>query len=431
MSNNLIVERERSLVELERRIAELREVSAAQPLDMSSEIAALEEKYQLILRELFGTLSPWEKVHMARHPNRPTSLDYIGRFDRFDQLHGDRHFRDDPSIVGGLGTLLGRNVMVLGQQRGRDTKENLHRNFGMPAPEGYRKATRLARLASRLRLPIVTFVDTKGADPGISSEEHAQSEAIAICLQAFSTATVPIVATIVGEGGSGGALALAIADFVIMLEHSTYSVASPEGCAAILWSDASKAEEAAAHLKLTADDLHRFGIVDQILPEPLGGAHRNARRGRDADARRRRSGAFTPGGSDAGDALGPAISKIPSIGRMAGRRLRTSSNGALRRARPILRAAGRLLAAAVVLLLVVLVAVQYARAIGEDVAASRQLSAIRADIGSLRRQRDEQEREVRRLRDPEGAIPEIHDRLRLVRPNEALIFVSPQPAASP
>jgi acetyl-CoA carboxylase carboxyl transferase subunit alpha len=277
MSNNLIVERERSLVELERRIAELREASAAQPLDMSSEIAALEEKYQLILRELFGTLSPWEKVHMARHPNRPTSLDYIGRFDRFDELHGDRHFRDDPSIVGGLGTLHTRNVMVLGQQRGRDTKENLHRNFGMPAPEGYRKATRLARLASRLRLPIVTFVDTKGADPGISSEEHAQSEAIAICLQAFSTATVPIVATIVGEGGSGGALALAIADFVIMLEHSTYSVASPEGCAAILWSDASKAEEAAAHLKLTADDLYRFGIVDQILPEPLGGAHRDAR----------------------------------------------------------------------------------------------------------------------------------------------------------
>ena len=151
MSNNLIVERERSLVELERRIAELREASAAQPLDMSSEIAALEEKYQLILRELFGTLSPWEKVHMARHPNRPTSLDYIARFDRFDELHGDRHFRDDPSIVGGLGTLRARNVMILGQQRGRDTKENLHRNFGMPAPEGYRKATRLARLASRLQ----------------------------------------------------------------------------------------------------------------------------------------------------------------------------------------------------------------------------------------------------------------------------------------
>ncbi|HEY6485086.1 MAG TPA: acetyl-CoA carboxylase carboxyltransferase subunit alpha [Candidatus Cybelea sp.] len=276
MSNNLIVERERSLVELERRLSELREASAAQPLDMSSEIGALEQKYQEILRERFGTLTPWEKVHMARHPNRPTSLDYIARFDRFDELHGDRHFRDDPSIVGGFALLRGRAVMLMGQQRGRDTKENLRRNFGMPAPEGYRKATRLAKLAGRLRLPIVTLVDTKGADPGITSEEHAQSEAIAVCLQAFSTVPVPIVATVIGEGGSGGALALAIADHVMMLEHSTYSVASPEGCAAILWSDASKAEEAAARLKLTANDLERFGIVDEILPEPLGGAHRNA-----------------------------------------------------------------------------------------------------------------------------------------------------------
>ncbi|HYL26232.1 MAG TPA: acetyl-CoA carboxylase carboxyltransferase subunit alpha [Candidatus Nitrosotalea sp.] len=276
MSNNLIVEREKGLVELERRIAELREASASQPLDMSAEIAALEQKYQQILRELFGTLSPWEKVHMARHPARPTSLDYISRFDRFDELHGDRHFRDDPSIVGGFALLRSRPVMVLGQQRGRDTRENLRRNFGMPAPEGYRKASRLARLASRLGIPIVTFVDTKGADPGIGSEERAQSEAIATCLQSFSTAHVPIVATVIGEGGSGGALALAIADQVLMLEHSTYSVASPEGCAAILWSDASKAEEAAARLKLTADDLRRFGVVDEIIAEPLGGAHRNA-----------------------------------------------------------------------------------------------------------------------------------------------------------
>lgn len=276
MSNNLIVEREKRLVELERRISELRESSAAQALDMSSEIGALEQRYQQILHEFFGTLTPWEKVHMARHPNRPTSLDYIARFDRFDELHGDRHFRDDPSIVGGFAMLRDRPVMLMGQQRGRDTKENLRRNFGMPAPEGYRKATRLAKLAARLRLPIVTFVDTKGADPGITSEEHAQSEAIAVCLQAFSRAPVPIVTTVIGEGGSGGALALAIADHVMMLEHSTYSVASPEGCAAILWSDASKAEEAAARLKLTAHDLQRFGIADEILPEPLGGAHRNA-----------------------------------------------------------------------------------------------------------------------------------------------------------
>src|SRR5580698_10622078 len=275
MSNNIIVEREKGMVELERRIAELREASAAQPLEMSSEVAALEKKYRQILQELFGTLSPWEKVHMARHPARPTSLDYISRFDRFDELHGDRHYRDDPSVVGGFALIHGRAVMVLGQQRGRDTKENLRRNFGMPAPEGYRKASRLARLASRLGLPIVTFVDTKGADPGISSEEHAQSEAIATCLQAFTTARVPIVATIVGEGGSGGALALAIADHVIMLEHSTYSVASPDACAAILWSDATKAEEAASRLKLTAQDLEQFGIIDEIVPEPLGGAHRD------------------------------------------------------------------------------------------------------------------------------------------------------------
>ncbi len=276
MSNNLIVEREKHLAELEQRIIELREASAAQPLDMSNEISALEQKYQEILTELFGSLSPWEKVHMARHPERPTSLDYISRFDRFDELHGDRHFRDDPSIVGGFALLGAHKVMVIGQQRGRDTKENLRRNFGMPAPEGYRKARRLANLASRLGLPIVTFVDTKGADPGISSEEHAQSEAIAMCLREFTLARVPIVTTIIGEGGSGGALALAIADYVFMLEHSTYSVASPEGCAAILWSDAGKAEEAASRLKLTADDLRRFGIVDQIVPEPLGGAHRDS-----------------------------------------------------------------------------------------------------------------------------------------------------------
>ena len=276
MSNNVIVEREKGLLQLERRIAELREASAAQPLDMSSEIRALEEKYQAILQELFGTLTPWQKVHMARHPARPTSLDYISRFDRFDELHGDRHYRDDPSIVGGFAFLRSRAVMVVGQQRGRDTRENLRRNFGMPAPEGYRKTSRLARLASRLKLPIVTFVDTKGADPGISSEEHAQSEAIATCLQTFAAARVPVVAAVIGEGGSGGALALAIADHVLMLEHSTYSVASPEGCAAILWSDAGKAEEAAARLKLTSDDLRRFGVIDEIIAEPLGGAHRNA-----------------------------------------------------------------------------------------------------------------------------------------------------------
>lgn len=272
---NLIVERERGLLELEKRIAELRAANAAQSLDLSPEIRALEEKYSQIQREIFGSMTPWQKVHMARHPNRPTAADYIAEFAQFDELHGDRHFRDDHAIVGGFAKLGERSVMVISQQRGRDTKENLQRNFGMPSPEGYRKVQRLAHLASRLGLPVVTFVDTKGADPGIGSEERAQSEAIAGCLYEFTVATVPIVATVIGEGGSGGALALSIADRIIMLEHSYYSVASPEGCAAILWSDASKAEEAAARLKLTAQDLLEFGIADEIVAEPTGGAHRD------------------------------------------------------------------------------------------------------------------------------------------------------------
>ncbi|HVS45425.1 MAG TPA: acetyl-CoA carboxylase carboxyltransferase subunit alpha [Verrucomicrobiae bacterium] len=271
---NLIVEREKGLLELQKRIAELRAANANQPLDMSTEIAALERKYAEIQQQIFGDMTPWQKVNMARHPARPTSLDYLSQLDRFDELHGDRHFRDDPAVVGGFAMLRGRAVVAIGQQRGRDTKENLRRNFGMVTPEGYRKVKRLAHLASRLGLPIVTFVDTKGADPGIASEEHAQSEAIAQCLYEFTLARVPIVAAIVGEGGSGGALALAIADRVIMLEHSVYSVASPEGCAAILWGDASKAEEAASRLKLTAADLRGFGIVDEVVTEPLGGAHR-------------------------------------------------------------------------------------------------------------------------------------------------------------
>jgi len=273
--NNIIVERERGLLEVERRINDLRTANINQPVDFSAEIAALEQKYETLQHELFGSLTPWEKVHMARHPSRPTSLDFIGQLDRFDELHGDREFRDDPAIVAGFALLRGRAVMMMGQQRGRDTKENLRRNFGMVTPEGYRKVQRLAHTASRLGLPILTLIDTKGADPGISSEEHAQSEAIAMCLYEFMQARVPIVAAIVGEGGSGGALALGIADHVIMLEHSVYSVASPDACAAILWGDSAKAEEAATRLKLTSADLQRFGIIDEIVAEPLGGAHRD------------------------------------------------------------------------------------------------------------------------------------------------------------
>ncbi len=273
---NLIMEREKGLLELEQLIAELRGHNEGQPDDSTAEkIAILESEYARIQHEVFGSMTPWQKVHMARHPRRPTALDYISQLDRFDELHGDRHFRDDHAIIAGFAMLRGRAVIAMAQQRGRDTKENLMRNFGMVTPEGYRKVKRLAHLASRLGLPVITFVDTKGADPGIASEEHAQSEAIAQCLVEFTLAKVPIVATIVGEGGSGGALALAIADKVIMLEHSVYSVASADACAAILWGDAGKAEEAATRLKLTAQDLVGFGIVDEIVPEPLGGAHRD------------------------------------------------------------------------------------------------------------------------------------------------------------
>ena len=272
---NVIVEREKGpLAELEARIETLR----SRGVSASSDVAQLEERYEALLRDLFGKLTPWERVNMARHPKRPLSSDYLAAFDRFDELHGDRHFRDDPALIGGFALLRGRRVMVLAQQKGRDTKENIRRNFGMVSPEGYRKAKRLMELASRFGLPIVTFVDTSGADPGIASEEHAQSEAIAASLMAMAKVAVPVVATVIGEGGSGGALAIALADTVLMAENAVYSVASPEGCAAILWGDASRAAEAAERLKLTSEDLVRFGIVDRVIAEPLGGAHRDSER---------------------------------------------------------------------------------------------------------------------------------------------------------
>ena len=270
---NVIVEREKGpLAELAERLETLR----SRGLGASADVTVLEEKYRALLTDLFGKLTPWERVNMARHPKRPTATDYLAAFDRIDELHGDRHFRDDPALVGGFGKLRGRNVVFLAQQKGRDTKENIRRNFGMVSPEGYRKAKRLMELASRFGLPIVSFVDTSGADPGIASEEHAQSEAIASCLTALAKVDVPVVATVVGEGGSGGALAIALADTVIMAENAVYSVASPEGCAAILWGDAARAPEAAERLKLTSADLLGFGIVDRIVAEPLGGAHRDA-----------------------------------------------------------------------------------------------------------------------------------------------------------
>jgi acetyl-CoA carboxylase carboxyl transferase subunit alpha len=272
---NAIVEREKGLLELEGRIADLKAHAADQPVDLTAEIQALEAKYAQIQLDIFGSLTPWQRVNMARHPKRPLGSAYIAALDQFDELHGDRHLGDDPAIIAGFAKLRGRRIIAIAQDKGSDTKDKVYRNFGMPRPEGYRKVQRLVRLAGHLGLPIVTFVDTSGADPGIQSEERAQSEAIAQSIAAFAEAPVPIVATVIGEGGSGGALALALADHVTMLEHSVYSVASPEGCAAILWGDAAKAEEAASRLRLTSDDLLGFGIIDEIIPEPLGGAHRD------------------------------------------------------------------------------------------------------------------------------------------------------------
>ena len=272
---NPIVDREKGLLELERRIAELKSLSSSQSVDLGSQIAALEAEYAKIQREIFGALSPWHRVNMARHPKRPTSAEYIATLDQFDELHGDRQFHDDPAVIAGFAKLRGHRILVAGQQRGRDTKENLRVNFGMLRPEGYRKVKRLFELASRLGLPIVTFIDTKGADPGIGSEERAQSEAIASCLYTLAESAVPSVSVVIGEGGSGGALALGMTDRILMLEHSIYSVAGPEAAAAILFADATKAPEAAASLALTSADLIRFGIIDEIVAEPLGGAHRD------------------------------------------------------------------------------------------------------------------------------------------------------------
>lgn len=274
--SNVIVELEKPLNELEARIAELRKLQKeTQGVDLSSAIREFEAKALREKTEIFSNLTPWQRVHMARHPKRPLALDYISKLDEFVELHGDRTFRDDPSIVAGLGVLRGIPVCVIGEQKGRDTKENLYRNFGMPHPEGYRKAQRVMRLAEKFHRPLVTFIDTPGAYPGIGAEERGQSEAIASCLQLLAGLRTPVIVNVTGEGGSGGALAIGLGDHIIMLQHSIYSVASPEPAASILWRDASKAEEAAKRLRLTSDDLFEFGIVDEVIEEPLGGAQRD------------------------------------------------------------------------------------------------------------------------------------------------------------
>ena len=267
---------ERPIVELEEKIEDLRRLSAVQNVDFSKEIAELEKKVASLCQEVFSRLTPWQRCQIARHPKRPYTLDYIrGLMTDFIELHGDRTFADDRAIVGGLARLDGIPLVVIGHQKGRDTKEKIARNFAMANPEGYRKALRLMRLAERFRKPIVTLVDTPGAYPGIGAEERGQAEAIARNLRVMSELRTPIIVVVTGEGGSGGALGIAVGDSILMLQYAIYSVISPEGCASILWRDPANAPDAADALGLTAETLKRLNLIDEIIPEPLGGAHRN------------------------------------------------------------------------------------------------------------------------------------------------------------
>jgi acetyl-CoA carboxylase carboxyl transferase subunit alpha len=275
LPDRMILEFERPIIDLERKISELRGLSTP-TVDFTSEIRRLEQKARKLQKEVFADLSAQQKVQLSRHPGRPFTLDYVRLLtEDFVELHGDRSFHDDPAIVGGFARFADWEVLVLGHQKGRNTKENLHRNFGMARPEGYRKATRLMRMAARFGRPILCFIDTPGAYPGLGAEERGQAEAIAKALQVMASLEVPIISMVIGEGGSGGALALGVADRILMLEYSIYSVISPEGCASILWRDPAKVPEAAAQLKLTAPDLVELGICDEIIPEAPGGAHRD------------------------------------------------------------------------------------------------------------------------------------------------------------
>jgi acetyl-CoA carboxylase carboxyl transferase subunit alpha len=268
------LEFERDIVDIQDQIDALLSSAERKGIDVSREVRVLRKKLEVLTEETFQNLTPIEQVQVARHPKRPYTLDYVSRiFTDWFQLSGDRGFRDDGAVVGGWARLEGKSVMVIGQQKGRDMKENLWRNFGSPHPEGYRKALRLMRLAEKFRRPIITFIDTPGAYPGIGAEERGQAEAIAFNLREMARLNVPVVSAVIGEGGSGGALALGVTNRILMLEHSIYSVISPEGCAAILWRTAAEREKAARALKLTSSDLYRMGIADEVIEEPPGGAH--------------------------------------------------------------------------------------------------------------------------------------------------------------
>lgn len=267
---------EQPIADLEAKIEQLRQVSDGSVVNLTEDIAKLEKKVDALTRDIFSDLTPWQVTQVARHPLRPYMLDYVqALFTDFTELHGDRHFRDDQALIGGLARFDGKPVMVIGHQKGRDTKEKVARNFGMPRPEGYRKALRLMQMAEKFCLPIITFIDTPGAYPGIGAEERNQSEAIARNLLEMSRLRTPVICSVIGEGGSGGALAVGVGDHVAMLQYSVYSVISPEGCASILWKDAKHAEEAAAAMGMTAASLLKHGLIDEVIAEPAGGAHRN------------------------------------------------------------------------------------------------------------------------------------------------------------
>jgi acetyl-CoA carboxylase carboxyl transferase subunit alpha len=274
--NEYVLEFEKPIAELERRIREMKEYSESENVELSEEIARLEQKAQKLRVEIYSKLTRWQRVQLARHPQRPYTLDYIQRMaSDFFELHGDRAYGDDPAIVGGFAVMDGRQVVMVGHQKGRTTKEKLHRNFGMPHPEGYRKALRIMKLAAKFHRPIICLIDTPGAFPGIGAEERGQAEAIARNLLEMSHLPVPIVIAIIGEGASGGALGIGVGDRVLMMENTWYSVISPEGCAAILWHDSTKAEQAAEAMKLTAPDLLELGVIDKTIREPIGGAQQN------------------------------------------------------------------------------------------------------------------------------------------------------------
>lgn len=270
------LEFEQPIAELEAKIEELRFVGDDSEININEEVARLRDKSETLTKSIFSKLSAWQVAQVARHPSRPYTLDYLASIaPDFQELHGDRMYADDPAIVGGVGRIEGRPVMFIGHQKGRDTKERVRRNYGMPKPEGYRKAQRLMRLAQKFRIPVVTFIDTPGAYPGVGAEERGQSEAIAYSLYLMAGLKTPIVSVVIGEGGSGGALAIGVSDRLLMLQYGIYSVISPEGCASILWKSAEKAEDAAEAMRITAGHLSEFGLVDEVLEEPLGGAHRN------------------------------------------------------------------------------------------------------------------------------------------------------------